>query len=182
MKPISYKQEMQEQPLNVLLHFTHLLISPSSFNLLKSSCKVPFIYVYLFLINLFVILCLFLLLMRFLRQEHCSGLPFLPSPGYFCLCRVFIAVRGPSLAAASEATLIAVPGFSLLWLHSLQSTGCQHISFSSCGLWSQQLWCVGVVAPRHVKSSQIRDHTHVSCKGRWSLHHWALRKSWSCQC
>ena len=67
-----------------------------------------FIY---FLIYLFVILCLFLLFMRFSRQEHWSGLPFLPPPCYFCLCRVFIAACGPSPAAASGATPIAVHRF-----------------------------------------------------------------------
>ena len=34
-----------------------------------------------------------------------------------------------------------------------------------------QLWLTGLVAPQHVGSSPIRDQTHVSCIGRWILHH-----------
>ena len=31
----------------------------------------------------------------------------------------------------------------------------------------------GLVAPQHVRSSQIRDQTHVPCFGRQILNHWA---------
>ena len=58
-----------------------------------------------------------------------------------------------------------------------------HTGFSSCGMWAQQLWfpgsraqaqqlrCMGLVAPWHVGSSQIRDQTCVSCIGKWILYH-----------
>ena len=61
--------------------------------------------------------------------------------------------------------------------------------FSSCGtqaqqLWlmgsraqAQQLWCTGLVAPWHVRSSQTRARTHVSCIGRQSLNHCATRET-----
>lgn len=42
-----------------------------------------------------------------------------------------------------------------------------------CG--AQQLWCVSVGAPRHVKSSWIRDRTRVHCTGSWILIHCATR-------
>ena len=36
---------------------------------------------------------------------------------------------------------------------------------------------LGLVAPRHVGSIQIRDGTHVFCIGRWILHHGANQGS-----
>ena len=42
---------------------------------------------------------------------------------------------------------------------------------------AQQLWCMGLVALRHVGSSQTRDWTHVPCSGRWILYHWATKEA-----
>ena len=77
-------------------------------------------------------------------------------------------------------------------------------SFSSCGNWghsssrctglslsrplllrstgsrragAQQLWLMGLVAPRHVGSSQTRARTRVSCIGRQILIHCATREA-----
>ena len=36
---------------------------------------------------------------------------------------------------------------------------------------------MGLVAPRHVGSSQTRDRTRVPCIGRWILNHWATREA-----
>ena len=52
------------------------------------------------------------------------------------------------------------------------------------GVWSvqaQQLWPKGLVALRHVGSSQTRDQTCVPCIGRWILNHWMTREvlQWS---
>ena len=56
---------------------------------------------------------------------------------------------------------------------------------SSFGTWAEQLplpgfraqaqwlWCTGLVVPRHVESSWIRERTCVSCIGRWILCPWA---------
>ena len=64
-----------------------------------------------------------------------------------------------------------------------------HVDFNSCGTCAQQLRFLGsraqaqyfcsmdLVAPRHVRSSQIRDRTCVSCIGRWILYHWATREA-----
>ena len=66
--------------------------------------------------------------------------------------------------------------------------------FSSCGaqaldLWvsvvvalgsraqGQYLWCMGLAAPWHVRSSWTRNRTHVSCIGRRILYHWATREA-----
>ena len=37
-------------------------------------------------------------------------------------------------------------------------------------------WCTGLVPPRHVGSSEIRDWTPVSRIGRWILYHWTTRE------
>ena len=60
---------------------------------------------------------------------------------------------------------------SLVVEHSSRCLG-----FISCGLWAQELWHMGLVAPRHVESSQIRDRTHVPCIGRQVLTPHAIRE------
>ena len=42
---------------------------------------------------------------------------------------------------------------------------------------AQQLWLTGLVAPRHVGSSQTRARTHVPCTGRQILNHCATREA-----
>ena len=42
---------------------------------------------------------------------------------------------------------------------------------------AQQLWLTGLVAPRHVGSSQTRARTHVPCIGRQILNHCATREA-----
>ena len=55
-------------------------------------------------------------------------------------------------------------------------------AFSSCAAWGllssygSVVWHTGLVAPRHVGSSRIRDWTCVSYTGRQILHHRATRK------
>ena len=77
------------------------------------------------------------------------------------LCRCagfFLVVAGaPSSSGAWAST-------ALVFL--LQSTGSRCTGFSSCGVWSQRLWCSGLVAPLHVGSSWTRDQAHVPCTGR----------------
>ena len=43
-----------------------------------------------------------------------------------------------------------------------------------CGL--QQLWCTGLVAPRHVGSSRTRAQTRIPCIGRQILNHCTTRE------
>ena len=38
------------------------------------------------------------------------------------------------------------------------------------------LWHMGLIAPRHVGSSRMRDQTLVFCTGRQILYHWAARE------
>ena len=63
------------------------------------------------------------------------------------------------------------------------------VGFSSCGRWAQQLQflgsraqaqllcCQGLIVPWYMEHSQVRDWTCVSCIGRWTLHHWAIREA-----
>ena len=102
---------------------------------------------------------------------------------YFWLHWVFVAARGLSLVAASGGqSSFWCAGFSLWWLLLLRSTGSRCVGLSCCGVWAQQLWftgsrdreqaqqlwCTGLVAPRHVGSSWVRARTRVPCIG-WQI-------------
>ena len=131
---------------------------------------------------------------------------------YFCFCastilsfflNLFLAVLGLRccvqafsgcgerglLFIAVHRLLIAVA--SLVVEHGLQARGLQqlqHVGFSSCSMWAQQLWlvgsraqaqqlwCMGLVAPRHVGSSRTRAQTCVTCSGRRILNYCATRE------
>ena len=80
-------------------------------------------------------------------------------------------------------------GFLLWWLLLLWSTGSRSAGFSSCGVWAQQfwltgsraqaqqLWRMGLVAPRHVRSSQTGAQICVRCIGRQVLNHCATKEA-----
>ena len=68
---------------------------------------------------------------------------------------LFIAVRGPLTVAASRCGAQA-PDVQAQWL-----------------------WLTGLVAPRHVGSSQTRARTRVPCIGRQILNHCATREALS---
>ena len=54
----------------------------------------------------------------------------------------------------------------------------QCMGFSSCSAQAWQLWCVGLVAPRHVGSLfPDQELNQVPCIGRWMLDQWTTRKS-----
>ena len=72
---------------------------------------------------------------------------------------LFIAVRGP-------LTIVASP------YRGLSRCGAQ-----APDAQAQQLWLTGLVAPRHVGSSQTRARTHVPCIGRQTLNHCATREA-----
>ena len=95
--------------------------------------------------------------------------------GSLLLCRLFTNKWGLFFVVVHRL-LIALTSF--VAEHRLQGTG-----FSSCNLQAQQLqlpgssaqaqqlWHTGLVAPRHVGSSQTRDLTCLSCIGRQILYH-----------
>ena len=87
----------------------------------------------------------------------------------FCSCEwglLFTAVHGLLTAAAS---LVAEHRLEGLWasaavvsrLNSCHSQALEH-RLNGCG--------TSLVAPRYEGSSQTRDHTCVSCFGKWILH------------
>ena len=102
---------------------------------------------------------------------------------YFWLCWVFVAAHRFSLVVASRGySSLWCVGFSMWWLLLLWSMGSRHMGFSSCSTWAQQLRHVGsrtcgLVAPRHVGSSQTRARTRVPCIGRQILNHCATREA-----
>ena len=71
-------------------------------------------------------------------------------------------------ALGTWASVVTARGLGSCGMWALERAG-----FSSCGTQAQQLWCTGLVAPRHVGSSQTRDRTHVRCIGRRILNHCA---------
>ena len=76
---------------------------------------------------------------------------------------------GLSLVAASGGySLLRYAGFSLRWLHLLQSTGSR--------AQAEQSWRTGLVALQHVASSRTRARTGVPCIGRRILNHCATRE------
>ena len=116
-------------------------------------------------------------------------------PGKRCLrwCMSVSWRRGTSKMRFS--LYIWIIAFILLWLcGALLLDGLS----SSCGVWTsrcsgsscwrawalgaqaQYLRYTGLVVPRHVGSSRIKDQTHVSCIGRHFLHHWASREAQIC--
>ena len=90
------------------------------------------------------------------------------SRGYslFVVCRLLIEVAFSLWSMGSRA-------LRLLWL--------QHVGLVVAAPWLQStgliVWCTGLVVPRHVGSSWIRDWTCVFCIGRWILYHWATREA-----
>ena len=89
---------------------------------------------------------------------------------YFWLCWVFVSVRGLSLAVARRGhSSLRCAGLPLSRPLLLRSTGSR--------AQAQQLWLTGLVAPRHVGSSQTRARTRVPCTGRQTLNHCATREA-----
>ena len=89
---------------------------------------------------------------------------------YFWLCWVFVSVRGLSVVVASGGhSSSRWAGLSLSWplLLGAQAPDAQ----------AQQLWLMGLVAPRHVGSSQTRARTRFPCIDRQILNHWATREA-----
>ena len=68
-------------------------------------------------------------------------------------------------------------GFTLQRLLLLPSMGSWHTGFRSCGTRVQYLWCMGLVAPWYMGSSQTRDGTRVSSIGRQIVYYWATRET-----
>ena len=99
--------------------------------------------------------------------SHCMSIPHF---FFFWLCWVFVSVQGLSLVVASGGhSSSRCVGLSLLWPLLLQSTGSRRAG--------SVVVAHGLVAPRHMGSSQTRARTHVPCIGRQFLNHCATREA-----
>ena len=131
----------------------------------KILCQTLYLYIYLF-IHSFIYLVLAVLGIR------CCTWAF-SSCGEWGL--LFLAVRGLLIAVTS---LVVEHGLQVRGLQQLQHTGSVVVArrLSSCGSWAQQLWCTGLVAPRHVGSPWSMDQTRVPSTGRRILNHCTSRE------
>ena len=85
-----------------------------------------------------------------------------------------VAACGLSLVVDSRAySSLWGMGFWLWWLLLLWSTGSRALRSSVVGLSSADSW--GLLAPWYVES-WIRDRTHISFIGRWTLIHCTTRE------
>ena len=94
---------------------------------------------------------------------------------YSWQCWVFIAVCELSHAVASGGySLVAARGLLIEVASLISESGL--LSAQDSVAVARGLQSKGLVAPRHVESSQARDQAHVSCTGRRALYHWTIRK------
>ena len=102
--------------------------------------------------------------------------------GFFTLVYLLILGFIQSSLLHTGFTLVVVAGgvswvvahaivLLLRWLLLLPNTGSRH-------MWAQELWCTGLVVPKHLRSPWTRDWTWSPCIGRWALNHWTTREVW----
>ena len=80
------------------------------------------------------------------------------------------------IATRGDYSRVAVPGLLIVVASLLHNTSCTHMSFCGCSTRAQQLWPLGLVAPRPVESSWTRGSTCVPCSDRWILIHCTTRE------
>ena len=102
-------------------------------------------------------------------SSECSGLS--------CICVWFHLFRLSWIFVVLQSVLQCAwashcRGFSCGGAQSLECLG-----FSGC--WSRVplMWCTGLLSLPHVRSSQTRDQSHVSCIRTQILYHWASREA-----
>ena len=88
------------------------------------------------------------------------------------LASLVFVVCGLSVVVASGGYFLVVPSRLLI---AVASPVVQSTDSRACGL--QKFWLMGLAAPQHVESSQIRGQTHVSCVSRQILNQWTTRKA-----
>ena len=101
---------------------------------------------------------------------------FLATLGLCCCTRVFSSCgEWRLLFVVVRGLLIEVA--SLVAEGRLQARGLQQLWLTGSRAQAQQLWCMGLAAPRHVGSSPTRYQTRVPCIGRRILSHCATREA-----
>ena len=102
---------------------------------------------------------------------------FLAALGLGALCRLFSDCSEWGILSSCGVWASRCSGFSC------EARAVECMGFSSCGsrALAHRLSSggaqTGLVVPRHVWSSRIRDWTWVSCIGRQILYHWATREA-----
>ena len=129
--------------------------------LLSFSCILLQIFLFacvflFFYFILFYILFYFILFYLFIYFFGCVGSSF--------LCEGFLQLRQAGATLHHSARASHYRGLSCC---RAQAPDAQ----------AQQLWLTGLVAPRHVGSSQTRARTRVPCIGRQILNHCATREA-----
>ena len=125
-----------------------------------------FIYLFIYLFNFGCVESL-LLLVGFLQLQRagatlrCSVQP--SDCGGFSCCR--------ARALSAWASAVVAHGISSCDLRA------QQLWLECSTAQAQQLWHMGLVAPRHVGSSWTRARTRVPCIGRQILNHCATREA-----
>ena len=90
------------------------------------------------------------------------------SAGSSLLCELSLAV------ASGGYSLVAVSGFLTEVASLISESGL--LSAQDSVVVARGLWSRGLVAPRHVESSQARDQASVSCNGRRALYRRTIRE------
>ena len=90
---------------------------------------------------------------------------------------IYFACAGSLLLCMDFLSLQQVGATSYLWctgslLQRLPCCGAQAL-----GTRAQWLWCMGLVVPWRVGSSQTRNLTGVPCVARWIHNHWTTREA-----
>lgn len=87
----------------------------------------------------------------------------------FCFCLCWVSVAAVFLVAESGLLSVAVRRLLNVVVSLVEENrfqGARALSLWLLGSLEHRLSSCGAVAPRHVRSSQIRDRTRVSCTGR----------------
>ena len=159
---IYQKQKLQDHNCNCyLMVFENLDSFMFSKELLVSMIFFISVFRFCFLKTKKIFFNLFLAV---LGLHCCSGFSLVVASGRYSLVAV------ASLAVKHGLQVGQVSGVAA---HGLCSCGSQALEHRQ----AQQLWCLGLVAPRHVGSSQIRNQTHVFSIGRLVLYHGATREA-----
>ena len=100
---------------------------------------------------------------------------FLAVVGLRCHTQAFSSCGARGLLLVAVHTLFIA--MASLAEHTLQGTWAQSWLTLGSRALAQELWSMGLVAPWHVGSSQIRDQTCVPCIARQILNHWTIREA-----
>ena len=91
----------------------------------------------------------------------------------FAAHSTFVERKTPELRVQKKPPFFSLPNAA----EGCSIVACGLSNSSSLTLKHKHSCGTGLVAPRHVGSSRTKDHTHVSCMGRWISYHWATKEA-----